>query len=141
VGRIDQNFGDKTRSKLKAIFNSTNKGVFFPQYDAIRFQSQQKVEDIDVQLGFTECRVYNDALLESVSQSKFDYLRQLRTLDMTEDDKERSWERTKVFKFCEEKVLDGNTKYNCLVEWNDKNKSQSCSNFFAISLSDPTPII
>jgi hypothetical protein len=30
VGQIDQNFGDRTRSKLKAIFNSTNKGVFFP---------------------------------------------------------------------------------------------------------------
>jgi Reverse transcriptase (RNA-dependent DNA polymerase) len=33
------------------------------------------------------------------------------------------------------------TNHNCLVEWNDISKSQSWVNFFALSLSNPTPII
>jgi hypothetical protein len=40
-------------------------------------------------------------------------LRQSHNLDMAEDDKEISLEFTMV---CEEKVVDGNTSDNCLVE-------------------------
>jgi hypothetical protein len=61
-------------------------------------------------------------------------------LDMSEDDKDRSWECTKVLKYCEEKGVDGNTNYNCLVELNKTNKSQSWVNFFAVSVSNPKPI-
>jgi hypothetical protein len=46
-------------------------------------------------------------------------------LDMTEDDKDRSWEFTKMLKCCKEKGVDGNTSYDCLVQWNEMNKSQS----------------
>jgi hypothetical protein len=49
----------------------------------------------------------------------------LHTLDMTEDDKDRSWECTKVLKYSEEKEMDGNTSCKCLITWNDMNKSQS----------------
>jgi CO dehydrogenase/acetyl-CoA synthase epsilon subunit len=52
---------------------------------------------------------------------------------MTEDDKDRSWDCTKVLKDCEEKGLDGNTSYDCIVEWNDINKSQSRVNLFALN--------
>jgi hypothetical protein len=37
--------------------------------------------------------------------------------------------------------VDGNTSYNCLVEWNDMSKSQSSVNFFALSLINTIPII
>jgi hypothetical protein len=92
-------------------------------------------------LGFTECRVYHNALLESNSQSKIYSLRKLHTLDMKEDDKEKSLECTKVLKYSEEKGVDGNTSYNCLIEWNGMSKSQSWVNFFALSLSNPIPFI
>jgi hypothetical protein len=81
--------------------------------------------------------VYHDTLLESNSQSKFDCLRRLYTLDMTEDGKDRSWECTKELKYCEEKGLKSYTSYNCLVEWNDMNKSQSWMNFFDLGLPIP----
>jgi hypothetical protein len=77
----------------------------------------------------------------SKSQSELGRLHQLHTLDMTEDDKDRSWECTKVLKYCEEIGRNTSTNHKCLVEWNDINKSQSWVNFFALSLSDPTPVI
>jgi hypothetical protein len=36
----DQNVGDRSRSKLQGIFNSTSKEVLFPLYDAIIFKDQ-----------------------------------------------------------------------------------------------------
>jgi hypothetical protein len=51
--------------------------------------------------------MYHYSLLEYISQSKLDCISQIHTLDMTEDDKERSWECTKVLKYCEEKGVDG----------------------------------
>jgi hypothetical protein len=38
VCHIEQNIGARTRSKLQAIFNSTNKVVFFLFHDAICFK-------------------------------------------------------------------------------------------------------
>jgi hypothetical protein len=125
VPHTDQNVGDRTRSKLKAICNSTNKGVFFTFYDSIKIKRQENFKNIDLQLGFTECRVYHNALLESNSQSKIDCLRTLFTLDTTEDDKDRYWECIKVLKHCKEKGVDCNISYNCLVVWNFVNQSQS----------------
>jgi hypothetical protein len=46
-----------------------------------------------------------------------------------------------VIKYCEDSGMDMSTNHNCLVEWNDINKSQSWVNFFALSLRNPTPII
>jgi hypothetical protein len=60
---------------------------------------------------------------------------------MTEGDKERCWECTKVLKYFEEKGEGVYTSYNCLVEWNDMNKSQLWANFFALNLRDLIPII
>jgi hypothetical protein len=37
--------------------------------------------------------------------------------------------------------MDVSTSCNCLVEWNDMNKSKLWVNFFSLSLSNPTPII
>ena len=62
VGHIDQNVGDRTRSKLQTICNSTNKGVFFPLYDVITFKGQGNLKNLDPQLGLSECRVYHNAL-------------------------------------------------------------------------------
>jgi hypothetical protein len=103
-------------------------------YDTIQFKGQGSFKNIDLQLGFSDCRVHHNALLESNSQSKLDRLRQLHTLDMTEHDIDRS-------KYYEEIGVDGNTSHNCLVEWNDIHKSQSWVNFFTLSLSNPIPII
>jgi hypothetical protein len=110
-------------------------------YDALIFKGQGNFKHIDLQLGFTEYKVYYIAMLVSNSQSKFDCLRQLHTLDMIDDNKERFWECIEVLKYCEENGVDGNTNYNYLVEWNDMNTSQLWANFFVLSLSNPSPII
>jgi hypothetical protein len=57
---------------------------------------------------------------------------------MAEDYQDRSWERIKVVKYPEEKVVDDNTSYDCLVEWNDIIQSHSWVNFLASSVSDST---
>jgi hypothetical protein len=44
-------------------------------------------------------------------------------LSMIEDVKDRYWECTKVLNYCKEKGVDDNTNYDCIVEWNDMNKS------------------
>jgi hypothetical protein len=77
--------------------------------------------------------MYHNVQLESGFQSKFDCLRRLHTLDMTEDEKDRFYECTKVKMYSEEDEMDGNTSYKCLVEWNNMNKSQSWMHFFALS--------
>jgi hypothetical protein len=60
---------------------------------------------------------------------------------MTEDDEDRSWERIKVLKYCEEKEFDGRTSCIYLVIWNDMNKSESWFYFFALSLINLIHII
>jgi hypothetical protein len=67
-------------------------------------------------------------------------IHQLNILDMSEDDKDRSWECTKVLKYCEEIGVDKSMNHKCLVEWNDINMSQSWVNCFVLSLSNPTPV-
>ena len=85
-------------------------------HDTIAFKSQENIKNIEPQLGFSECRVYHNALLESYSQSKLDRLRQLHTLDMTEDDKNRSWECTKILKYGEEIGVDAKASA-IVVKW------------------------
>jgi hypothetical protein len=86
---------------------------FSPLYDAITFKGQMSFKNIDLKLVHIEFRVYHSTLLVSNSQSEFDLLRQLHTLNMTEDAKDRSWGCNKVLKPSEEKGVDGNTSYNC----------------------------
>ena len=79
--------------------------------------------------------------MDPKSQIDFDGLRQIYELDMAENDSDMSWECSKVLEYCEERGADCSTNQKCLVEWNDINKSQSWVNFFALSLSSPTPTI
>jgi Reverse transcriptase (RNA-dependent DNA polymerase) len=67
-------------------------------------------------------------------------LRQLHVLDKNESSHDRLWDCNKVLKYSEERTVDDDVDHRCLVEWNDLNKSQSWVNFFALYLSNPTPI-
>jgi hypothetical protein len=51
---------------------------------------------MDLKLGFTECRVYDNTIIKSSSQAKFGCLIQVHTLNMTEDDKDRCFEYAKM---------------------------------------------
>jgi hypothetical protein len=129
------------RSKLQAICNSSVQEVFFPLYDVVTFGNHANYINIDLHLGIPECQIYHSALTGSKSQIELDRLHQLHILDRLEDDQDKSWECTKVLKYCEEKGMNKSTNHKCLVESNDINKSQSWVNFFALCLSDPTPVI
>jgi hypothetical protein len=70
--------------------------LFFPLRDAINFQNQGNTKEVGLQLGVTECKVYQSTLTESKSKCQFEYLRQIHILDKIEDDE--SWECVKVLK-------------------------------------------
>jgi hypothetical protein len=61
-------------------------------------------------------------------------------LDQTEEDKDMSLECHKVVD-CKEKGDINSSNHKCLVEWNHVNKNKSWMNYFALSLSNPKPII
>jgi hypothetical protein len=100
--------------------------MFFPLYDAVMLKGQKNLKDVDAtfHLGASECLIYHSALMKPKAQSEMDWLRQLHVLDKTEDDLDESWECTKVLKYCEDSGMDMSTNHNCLVEWNDMNKTQ-----------------
>jgi hypothetical protein len=52
-----------------------------------------------------------------------------------------SWECYKVVDYCKEKGNVNSSNHNYLVEWNDINKTKSWTIYFALSLSNPKPII
>jgi hypothetical protein len=81
--------------------------------------------------------------LNTKSQVDFDRLLQLHMLDNTEEDNDMFWECHKVVDYRKEKGDVNNSNHNCLVEWNDINKTKSRVNydFFALSFSNPKPII
>jgi hypothetical protein len=141
AGHINQNIGDRTRSKVQFIHNSGFQGNVFPLFDAVNFEDKKKELKVNLQLGSTECKTYQSILMEPKLQCQLDHLRQLHILDKIEGDHDRSWECSKVLKYSEEKTVDGSVDHKCLVEWNDLNKSQSWVNFFALCLSNPTPVI
>ena len=87
--------------------------------------------------------MYHNVLIKSNSQIYFDRLCQIHYLDKAEEDRDRenSWECSKVLKYYEDRGEDGNIHDNLLVDWNDINKIRSWVNFFALSLSNPIPII
>jgi NDP-sugar pyrophosphorylase family protein len=68
---------------------------------------------------------------------------QLHMLDNTEVDNDMSWGSQKLIYYCKEKGHDYGSNHKCLVEWNDINKNKSWVNVnnFALSLSNPKPII
>jgi hypothetical protein len=79
--------------------------------------------------------------MNTKSQINFDRLLQLHILDQTEEDNDMSWECHKVVDYCKEKGDVNSSNHKCLVEWNDRNKTKSWVNYFALSLSNPKPII
>jgi hypothetical protein len=62
-------------------------------------------------------------------------------LDKTEEDNDMSWECCKVVDYRKEIGYGHCSNQKCLVEWNDINKTKSWVNYFALSLSNPKPII
>jgi hypothetical protein len=75
--------------------------------------------------------------MESKSLTELDWMHNLHTLDMAEDDKERV---LKVLKYCE--VIGTQIQIiQRLVECSDIIKSQSWVNFLALSLNNPTLVI
>jgi hypothetical protein len=79
--------------------------------------------------------------LNTKSQVDFDRLLQLHMLDKTGEDKDMSWECCKVVHYCKEKGDDHCSNQKFLMEWNDFNKTKSWLNYFALSFSNPKPII
>jgi hypothetical protein len=78
--------------------------------------------------------------LNTKSQVDFDRFLQLHMLDNTEEDKYMSWECHEVVEYHKKGDVNS-SNHKCLVEWNDINKTESWVNYFALSLSNPKPII
>jgi hypothetical protein len=79
--------------------------------------------------------------MNTKSQIDFDRLLQLHMLDQTEEDDDMSWKCHKVVDYCKEKGDVNSSNHKCLMEWNDINRTKSWVNYFALSLSNPKPII
>ena len=137
----NQNVGSRTRSKMQCMCNSTVQNFIFSLYDAILSQGHGNFQNNDLQLGVLECKAYNSVSMDSKSQIEFDCLRQIHELGMAENENDMSWKCSKGLDYCEEREADCTKNHICLVEWKDINKSQSWVNFFALSLSNPTPRI
>jgi hypothetical protein len=80
-------------------------------------------------------------LMNTKSQVDFACLLQLHMIHDTEDDKDMSCECFKVVDYFKVKGDIKSSNHKCLVEWNDINKTKSWVNYFALSLSNPKPII
>jgi hypothetical protein len=68
TGHLEQNVGNRTRSKLQAICNSSVQEVFFPLYDVVTFENHANYKNIDLHLGIPECQIYHSAWTGSKSQ-------------------------------------------------------------------------
>jgi hypothetical protein len=51
TGHLEQNVGNRTRSKLQAICNSSSQEVFFPLYNIVMFENHENYKDIHLHLG------------------------------------------------------------------------------------------
>jgi hypothetical protein len=70
------------------------------------------------------------------------YLTNLHTLDMIEEDDDKSWQCSKMLEYNEERGASGEYQLHFLVEWKNINNTQSRINSFVLlSLNNPTPII
>jgi hypothetical protein len=88
-----------------------------------------------------DCKVYHNVLLNNKYQVDFDCLCQIHMLDKTEEDKYMSGEYHEVVDYCKEKGDVHISNHKCLVEWKDINRTKSWVNYFALSTSNPKPII
>jgi hypothetical protein len=113
----------------------------FLLHDAILFQGHGKSQAQDLQLGVLECKVYHNVLLNTKFHVNYDCFLQLHILDNIEKDNDISWGCCKVVGYCKEKGDFNSSNHKCLVEWSDLNKTKSWVNYFALSLSNPKPII
>ena len=138
---LDHGVAVRTRSKSQNKCNLSVQGSFFPIHDVVYFKVHEGFNDEKLQIGALECKVYQNVLMKSNSQIYFDCLCQIHYVDETEEDRENSWECSKVLKHYEDRGDDGNIQHNLLVEWNDINKTRSWANFFSLSLSNPITII
>jgi hypothetical protein len=137
----DQHIGSRTWSKIDNISNLNVRSHFFSLHDATLFQGHNKPHSQDLQLGVLECKVYYSVFMNNKSQIDFDRLLQLHMIDSTEEDNDMSWDCHKVVDYCKEKGDVNISNHKCLLEWNDVNKTKSWVNYFALSLSNPKPII
>jgi hypothetical protein len=126
---LETGLGPNYKPSATQVSNSSVQEVFFSLYDVVMFGSHANYKNIDLHLGIPECQIYHSALTVSKSQIELDRLHQLHLLDRLEDDQDKSWECTKVLKYCEEVGINTSTNHKCLVEWNDINKSQSIKRF------------
>jgi hypothetical protein len=141
----DHHIGGRTRSRMHIINvnNLSVQNLFFPLHDGISFQGHGKSQAQDFQLGVLECKVYHNLLLNIKSQVDFDRLLKLNLLGKAEEYKDMPWGCHEVVDFYKEKGDISSSNHNCLVvvKWNDINKTKSLVNYFALSLSNPKPII
>jgi hypothetical protein len=84
-GHLEQNVGNRTRSNLQAICNSSVQEFFFPLYDVVMLENHANYKNIDLHLGIPECQIYLSALIGSKSQTELDCLHQLHILERLED--------------------------------------------------------
>jgi hypothetical protein len=136
----DQNVGVTTRSKMQVTCNLNAKGLLFPLHDFVPLSNSNTNTTDDLQLGTNECKMYHDGLMRLKTQVDFDRLRNLHLLDKNEVG-DTSWQCIMTLKYNEDRGAKDGHQRNCLVEWNNVNKTQSCINFSALSLSNPIPII
>jgi hypothetical protein len=85
--------------------------------------------------------MYHSVLMNSKYKFDFDRLRNLHMLNMAAEREDTSWECSRMLEYHEDRGGNDDHHFNCLVEWRNLNKAQSWVNFFALSLSNPTPII
>jgi hypothetical protein len=92
AGNMNQNIGDRTRSKTQFIQNSVFQGNIFPLHDAVKFEDKRrdKKQEVDLQLGSNECRAYQSVILEPKVQCQLDLLRQLHVLEKNEDSRDKT---------------------------------------------------
>ena len=73
--------------------------------------------------------MYHSVLMNSKSKIDFDCLRNLHILDMVEEGEDTSWKCSRMLEYHEDRGGDEIHHLNCLVEWDDMNKTQSWVNF------------
>ena len=105
-------------------------GFAFPLHVAILLNGQRRLDDKVLQLGTSECKIYHSILMHSKSKIDFDRMRHLHILDMAEENKDTSWECSKMLEYHEDNGGNEGRHLNCLVEWRNINKTQSWVNIF-----------
>ena len=114
---MDDGVAVRTRSKSQNKCNLIVQGALFPLHDVVYFKGHAGFNDEKLQLGVLECKVYHNVLMKSNSQIDFDCLRQIHYLDKAEEDRENSWECSKVLKHYEYRGEDGNIQQLTFL-WN-----------------------